>query len=186
MDIGYEQWHDGIGYDLEALDQLSDADKLIVELKLIPRADKDWRDIEALDRLGTPRALQAIVRTRKSENVEIRLLAHRYGPPPTDQELEDAILASLSVADIYSGLINVLNAAIEHPLSKVKDLLWAKVRDPESGVAYHCAAALCCMAGVIDSIYDDKHRELFLRLVEKGGDDRTIAVQELERLLRVG
>jgi len=184
MSIGYEQWHDGVGYDLEAIDQMSPAEKEAAEGKLIPRAENDWRDLEALDRLGTPRAVAAIIGARRSSNHEIKLLAHQYGPAPTPHEWEQAILTSLAVAEIYAGLSNVLGCAVDHPSPAVVEMLWGKVRDPESGIAYHCAAALCCIAGVVESMHDDQYRDLFLRLVAKGSEDRTRAVGELEALLR--
>jgi hypothetical protein len=183
MEIGYEQWHDGTGYDLEAIDQFTLGEKQRAEKRLIPRAGNDWRDLEALDRLGTPTAIQAILETRLKGEVQIRLTAHLYGPEPTDAEWERAILASLEVAEIYSGLIQVLNCAISHPTSVVVATLWAKVRNPESGVAYHCAAALCCIKGVIDSLYSDARRDLFLRLVGPSSEDRTLAINDLEAIL---
>ena len=185
MDIGYEQWHDGIGYDLEALDQLKDSEKKVVEGLLIPRAGNDWRDIEALVRLGTPAAIQAILRVRQTGDVQIQLTAHQYGPEPTDAEWEGAIMNSLATAEIISGLIVALNCAIEHPSDPVIAMLWSKVRDPKSGVAYHCASALCCIGGVLDSLYDDQYRSLFLRLVGPSSEDRSLAVKELETILRI-
>lgn len=185
MDIGYEQWHDGIGYDLEALDQLTDSEKKNVEGILIPRAGNDWRDLEALDRLGTPAAIQAILRVRQTGEVQIQLTAHQYGPKPTEPEWERAIMNSLATAEIISGLIAALNCAIEHPSDPVVSMLWSKVRDPKSGVAYHCASALCCIGGVLDSLYDDQYRNLFLRLVGPSSEDRSLAVKELESILRI-
>ena len=185
MDIGYEQWHDGIGYDLDAIVQLTDNEIKIVEGLLIPRAGNDWRDLEALDRIGTPAAIQAIHRVRKTADVQIQLTAHQYGPEPTEPEWERAIMNSLATAEIISGLISALNCAIENPSDPVIAMLWSRVRDPKSGVAYHCAAALCCIGGVIDSMNDDKYRALFLRLVGPSSEDRSLAVQELEEMLIV-
>ncbi len=183
MQIGYEQWHDGIGYDLEAIDQLTESEKKMVEGKLVPRAGNDWRDLEALDRLGTPSATVAILGVRQSGEPQIRLTAHQFGPEPSSSEWERAIMDSLAIAEITSGLIQALNCAIEHPSEAVVALLWSKVRDPQSGVAYHCASALCCISGILESMYDDKYRKLFLRLVGPGTEDRSLAVRELERIL---
>lgn len=183
MAIGYEEWHDGIGYDLTALDELTESEKRFAEKLLIPRATNDWRDLEALDRLGTPGAIRAILDARRARDPDIRLRAHRYGPEPTAEEWESSILALLKVADLYSGLTQVLDCAVEHPSSAVQAMLWTRVRDPESGVAYHCAAALCCIHGVLDSMYDDRYRPLFLRLVAKASEDRTQAVEELAKLI---
>jgi hypothetical protein len=184
MEIGYEQWHDGMGYDVEAIDKLSDSEKREVERKLVPRAANDWRDLEALDRLGTPAAIQAILRVRSTADPQIRLTAHQYGPEPSPQEWEQVIVASLETAEIYSGLTQALSCATSHSSQAVESVLWRKVRDPESGIAYHCASALCCIKGLQVSEYDDTHRALFLRLVGPDSPDRAQAVQELESLLQ--
>jgi hypothetical protein len=183
MNIGYDEWHDGIGYDLLALDELTEAEKPLAVGLLIPRAAQDWRDLEALDRLGTAEAIEAILGVRSHGNPQIRLRAHENGPEPTEAEWEKAILGSLESAERYGGLTQVLDCAVSHPSEAVVAKLWTKVRDPESGVAYHCAAALCCIGGVTDSMYDDSRRKLFLRLVEPESADRAQAVQELEKLL---
>lgn len=183
MAVGYEQWHDGIGYDLDALDRLSEAEKRHAERLLVPRAHKDWRDLEALDRLGTPNAIAAILQARKTADPEMRLRAHRYGPQPTAAEWESAILGSLENAVIYASLTQALDCAIEHPSARVVLMLWEKVRSASDGVPYHCAAALCCIGGVLDSQHDDRFRDLFLRLAGPSGATRKDAVRELEALL---
>lgn len=184
MNIGYEQWHDGVGYDIDAIDHMSADEKRAVERLLVPRAANDWRDLEALDRLGTRRAVEAILQVRQAKDHEMRLRAHQYGPEPSTDDWESAILASLAVAQLFSGLINALNCAIEHPGPRVIDMLWQKVRDPGSGVAYHCAAALSCIAGSSESLYDDRHRQLFLRLNAQASPDRDMAIHELEEQFR--
>lgn len=183
LEIGYEQWHDGVGYDLEALDELTDSERHTIERLLIPRASQDWRDLEALDRLGTPAARQAILNVRKADDANIRLRALDYGPEASAQEWEDALVASLETAQLYDGLSQALARAAEHPSQAVVDILWRKIRDPESGVAYHCAATLSCIMGAIDSPYDDAWRPLFLRLVGPSSPDRSAAVRELEERL---
>jgi hypothetical protein len=52
MQIGYMEWHDGIGYDLEALRELSNDEIKQIETLLVARKDQDWRDVEALAALN--------------------------------------------------------------------------------------------------------------------------------------
>src|SRR5215204_3863724 len=44
--IDYEQWHDGVGYDVAVLRELSDQQRRGIEARLTP--PDGWRDIEAL------------------------------------------------------------------------------------------------------------------------------------------
>src|SRR5689334_21316634 len=46
MKIGYMEWHEGIGYDLNALRELSPDELKQIESLLIAHKDRDWRDVE--------------------------------------------------------------------------------------------------------------------------------------------
>jgi hypothetical protein len=55
MKIGHTEWHDGTGYDLVALREVGGEEVKQVENLLVSRKDQDWRDVEALAALNTPR-----------------------------------------------------------------------------------------------------------------------------------
>ena len=182
MNIGYKQWHDGIGYDLAALDELTKSDRGKVEKLLIPRAANDWRDLEALDRLGTPRAVQAILEVRKVKDPEMRLRAHHYGPDPSDAEWENAIVFALAQVEPFAGLVLTMDSASLHPSPGVIEALLKCVREPGRSLAFHCAETLGRIAGFVDSPYDNKHRSLFMRFNAPDSEDRRQAIDELEHL----
>ena len=184
MQIGYEQWHDGIGYDLAALDELSESERGDVGRILVSRAEKDWRDLEALDRLASSASIEAILKARKSPDPEIRLHAHEVGPAPSQEEWDEAILYSLPKVEPFAGLSITIRCAVAHPSSAVREGLWAQIKDPASKIAYHCAEAIAHIERVTKSIYSDRHRPLFLRLVGPASPDREEAVSEIERLCR--
>ena len=179
MVIDYEKWHDGVGYDIEALDELSPAERIKVEHMLAPRAEKDWRDLEALDRLGTPGALQAIWRARESSDADIRMHALQYGPTPTPAEWDKAIVYSLRQVKPFAGLVITMESAIEHPSPRVVAALWQHVKVPGSEITFHAAQALLCIAGKLDGQYDDAQRPLQLRLQGPASADRDLALTEL-------
>ena len=60
MKLDYDKWHDGVGYDLDALRKLSTDEKEKVEDILIERGVVGWRDIDALAEIGSERALSAL------------------------------------------------------------------------------------------------------------------------------
>ena len=60
MQIGFEEWHDGIGYDIEAMRRVSQAERDTIEQILINHSPRDWRDIEALAELNTKCARETI------------------------------------------------------------------------------------------------------------------------------
>ena len=57
MEIGFEEWHDGIGYVCEVLAELPPEDRAAVEALLVARltASGTWRKAPLLARLRRPR-----------------------------------------------------------------------------------------------------------------------------------
>ncbi len=60
MDIGYVEWHDGVPYDLDALARLSGTERDEAERLILMRVPAEWRDVDALDVLGTRQALEQL------------------------------------------------------------------------------------------------------------------------------
>ena len=54
MVIDYEKWHDGVGYDLSVIEQMSPAERSMLTAKLRDKlkSHPDWRDVEALHTLN--------------------------------------------------------------------------------------------------------------------------------------
>jgi hypothetical protein len=46
MVIDYEKWHDGIGYDLKAIDEMTETERREVARMLASR-EQGWREVEA-------------------------------------------------------------------------------------------------------------------------------------------
>lgn len=180
MNIGYIQWHDGLGYDLEALDLLDDNDRAEAEKALLVRVEKDWRDLEALDRLATPAAIAAILRARGAKNPEIRLHALGYGPAATDQQWEAAIITALDKMRSYSdGLMLAFRSAIAHPTPGVLEALWRFVRADRREGTFHAGETIAQIAGLAE---DEDLRQLCLRLQGPDLPQKRAAIAELERI----
>ena len=60
MTVDFDKWHDGTGYDLQALAELRGQDRQDVESLLLSRAGGDWRDKEALAAIGSARAIRGL------------------------------------------------------------------------------------------------------------------------------
>jgi hypothetical protein len=78
MVIDHEKWHDGIGYDLEAVEKASPQERKEIEDLLMERKGRDWRDIEALERLDTPRSRAAIREAFASGDSMVRMAVLRH------------------------------------------------------------------------------------------------------------
>jgi len=78
MEMNYERWHDGQGYALELLQQASPDEREAIENLVIYKADKDWRDIEALAAMGSERAIEALQRAWSTADAALRSTLERY------------------------------------------------------------------------------------------------------------
>jgi hypothetical protein len=170
-DIGYDEWHDGIGYDLEALTQLEGAERDEVERWLVARANEDWRDVEALAALGSSAAKRAVRETLRTGTVEQRLAAARHmpddedsaadGPSKTD-DVEAAIIAGLEAGDLSQGLTHALTLAEEHPTPPVLDALFRCALRGSSVARVHAAALLGYLHGNAKEAFDWDRRPFWL------------------------
>lgn len=186
MNIGYEEWHDGIGYDLDALRELDQSEIQQVESVLIPRKDEDWRDAEALAALGTPAALAALRSCVDSPNNEVRLLAARHLAGTGDQdELERVIIESLRSSTIGGGMVQALQQAEEHPSEAVKQTLFWCALHGHDDIRVHAAALLFYLYGVGESNFDWNHRPLFLRFNTPDMTERKAAFRDLCAALKI-
>jgi hypothetical protein len=124
MRIGYMEWHDGIPYDLDALDALTPTERRSIERRLIARRYKDWRDSEALGRLGTTAALDALRSSLTGRNREVRLRAGeilREKGLPVD--LDGLVVEGLRNADIGDGFVQATNLAARFPSPAIEKTL---------------------------------------------------------------
>ena len=180
-DIDYEKWHDGVGYDLDALGQLQGAERAEIQRWLLDRAGNDWRDIEGLLALGSDTARAAVVEQLRRGKLEQRLnAARRLADDPTLRpDVEAAVTAGLEQATLFDGLTAALDVATElrtPPL--VAALFRACLRD-EGEAAVHAAARLAFIHGKASDEFDWDLRPLFLRFNTKVRAEREAAFRDL-------
>jgi len=92
MNIDYEKWHDGIGYDLRALEEADKKERKAIERILVNRNPKDWRDIEALAILDTPGARSALLVAVLGGINEVNMAVLRYAPELVNDELRTKLI----------------------------------------------------------------------------------------------
>ena len=192
--IDYEKWHDGIGYDLDALRSLSGEERQQAERWLLDRAGNDWRDIEGLLALGSGPARAAVVEQLRHGKLEQRLWAARYltddpaaaaTDPAFDADREAAVVAGLESALIYEGLTQAFDLAVDVRTPVMVEALWRATQREESEASVHAAARLAFLYGKASSDFDWDLRPLFLRFGTADRADRAAALKELGDLCGV-
>ncbi|MBI2782058.1 MAG: hypothetical protein HYX55_09730 [Chloroflexi bacterium] len=185
--ISYEQWHDGEGYDIDALRSLDPDEAFRAEHWLLARAGNDWRDLEGLLALGTPAAKAAVVDQLRHGKLEQRLWAAKYLSDDASLagDREAAVIAGLESALIYGGLTVALDIATEERTpAMVAALFRAALRD-EGEAAVHAAARLAFIHGKAKEEFDWDLRPLFLRFNTQDRAERAAAFRDLCTLCNV-
>lgn len=162
MKIDSEQGRIGVGYDLNVLKELNAEELEQVESVLIPRKDKDWRDVEALASINTPNAIQAVKSCLNSPNLEVRIDAAKILKKMNFvDQVEEVLLNTLPIVKISGGLVQALALAKENPTEKVKQkLVWCALHGNDT-TRTHCAAMALFLYGKASSEFDNNQKIIF-------------------------
>jgi hypothetical protein len=187
LNLGIQEMRDGIGYDVEALETCTVDERHEIETLLLRRGIKDWRDLEALHALGTPRAKAEIRAALKSTQPDLRLHAAERldGEPDQQAELEAAIIYGLDQRGPAHSLVAVLEAAARHPTAKVKEALFGLAKHGEGWGAGQAAALLLFLHGLSTAPFRAPYPELLAKIVDNEKHTRRVAFEELCRRIGV-
>jgi hypothetical protein len=185
MTLTFDRWHDGTGYDLDALRAVPDDEVPALVALLVARRPRDWRDIEALGVLNTPAALQAIQASLNDPDPHVRRYAAAYVGPSEDPEREAMLVKNLKTALFFDGLGAALDEAEEFHPPAVIDALLDGARNREGDIAVNFAAMLCFLHGKSKEAFDWDHRAFFLRFQTADPDERLAVFRELCSMIGV-
>ncbi|HEY3419976.1 MAG TPA: hypothetical protein VGK23_05430 [Methanomassiliicoccales archaeon] len=184
--IDYEKWHDGTGYDLDALEQASADERSAIEKVLITSKGRDWRDIEALAELDTPRSRKELRDAFATGDLRVRMAVISYAPDTVNHnEKLEAIVHALRVGNIYGGLSHALDLVEEFHPPEVVEELFRGVQVREGEVAVNFAAMLLFIHGKAQEPFDWAQRPFLLRFNTDDADERRTAFVELCQMIGV-
>ncbi len=184
--IDYEKWHDGIGYDLEAIREASPEERAAIEARLLQRGARDWRDVEALAVLNSPQAREALRMAMVSRDQEVALAVARHAPDVlTEAERVALIVRGLEQATFYGGLSQALDQAADcHPAAVIEALLHGALKR-DGDIAVHFAAMLMFLHGRAKTAFEMEQRPFFLTFNTPDRAAREAAFRELCRKIGV-
>jgi hypothetical protein len=186
MKIGFEEWHDGIGYDIEAIRMASQAERDAIEQILINHSPRDWRDIEALAEINTKRARETIKEAIKDPNPVVRVAVTRFAPDlVTDNERTQSITDALKNTEPFWGLSQVLDEVKRYHPEEVKEALIKGSLNRKGEVAVHFAAMLFYLFGKAKEPFDWGKRPFFLRFNTEDRKERVKVFRELCQKLKI-
>lgn len=186
MQIDYEKWHDGIGYDVTAITSASQAERNAIEDMVINHRPRDWRDIEALAELNTARAKAAMKSAMKDPNPIVRIAVTRFAPNlVSNQERIQSLIDALQTSHLFYGLSQTLDDITKFHPKPVKEALLQGVLNREGEVAVLFAAMLFYLYGKTDDPFDMKLRPFFLSFNTEDREKRLQAFRALCRQLNI-
>jgi hypothetical protein len=186
MTMTFDMWHDGIGYDLDALSAASPSELAAIERTLINHSPRDWRDVEALAQIDTPAARAALEAALKDPDPQVRREAMLHVPDKVDPaDRERRLLALIKTASPFGGLTEALDDIEEfHPPSVINAMLRATLQG-DGEAAVHFAAMLFFLHGKAAEPFDWSHRPFFLRFNTTDPAERRAAFDEHCRVIGV-
>lgn len=184
MVLDYEKWREGIGYDLTVLREATAGELAAIEDILARHQPRDWRDVEALAAIGSPRARVALREALGDDNASVRMAVHRFVPElVSERERTASLVSALERAEFFGGLTEALGEVQRFHPPEILEALWRGLREREGGVAVHFAAMLWCLHGKAASAFDWKERPFFLRFNTADPAARGEAIRELRARL---
>ncbi len=180
MELDYEKWREGTSYDLDAIDSATPEERSSIETTLVAHATRGWREIEALARLDTERARDAMREALRRGDAEVRAAVVRYAPELVDEDTRvSSLVRGLREGTFFHGLSEMLDqAATFHPPAVV-DTLFSEALHGSGDKAVHLAALLFHIHGLTDQPFDWSHRPFFLRFNTDDRAERSAAFDEL-------
>lgn len=180
MIMDFDSWHDGTGYDLEAVASATPDERERITALLLARDVTDWRDVEALAALSTPEADQRLERALRRGSLSLRLSILRHAPRLfTERQRTKLIVEGIERSTIGDGLTPTLFEVEEfHPPAVVKALLRGTL-ERTGEVAVNLAGMVAFVHGAAKESFDWDHRPLFLRFNTDDDEERAAAFRDL-------
>jgi len=175
----FDSWHDGTGYDLSLFDLATPEELVELETMLISRNVNDWRDVEALAALNSPRARLALKEAMKLPDLRLRLAIVDLAPDLIPEAERVALLVEvLEGPDTDGGLTRALLQVESFHPPQVIDALFRGVLT-KSEKAVHFAAMLMFLHGKAASSFDWDQRPFFLKFKTDCFEERPARFREL-------
>ena len=182
MEMNYEKWHDGEGYDLDAVKNVTatERDRLVELLRDRLKDSPDWREVEALGAIGGEAAIKVMRDALPRANAQIRLRLERQLAEMGElANIEDAIIAALRGTNLYGGFTQAIDMAEEHPTPRIRETLLDLALNGSDEKRIHCAALALYLGGKAASAFDWNHRPFFLRFSQ---NDRRVQIEAYKEL----
>jgi hypothetical protein len=188
MQIGYEQWHDGVGYDMDAFATMTPSEREEAAAEARAKSNLDWRDMEILGAHGGQNSIERLRHllvdgTPSSAGWALRVLidtGHTPGSVPDVQlahileriQTVDEVMPALDLAEHHGG-----------PMTRLQLLRGIQFR-PAISVNFADTLLKICGVGGDMPAFDPQLRPIILQLLRRDAS-RDTALAEICRLIGI-
>jgi hypothetical protein len=187
MVMDHGRWRDGDPYDLDALDELTTEESSSVAAQISAKRRLDWRDVEALARIGTDDAVARIRRAADEQSDDGGAAALRCAADADWTAGSEArLIAQLKSARLMETSLDTLFEIAEaHPSPAVRAALLALATQGDESVRYAFGAFLVYLAGRADEWYglNEEFRPRLLDLKSDIAETRAEAADWLRSMI---
>lgn len=171
MILDYGKWRDGEPYDISALAEVTPEERDLLTDEILARGGSlDWRDVEALRALGTPKALKRVGNAAKEEHQSggaealIAEIETKGWSATYEKRLIDMLERMESMTGVSDRLFEIAEA---HQTPAVMKQLMRNARtQSDPTMRYSSGAFLLYLTGHVDSryVFDTENRPHLLDL----------------------
>lgn len=189
MLIDYYKWKDGEPYDIGALSEITSEERDLLTEEIIEKGSLDWRDVEALRALGTPKALKRIGKAaeKQGDGGGAEALIHEIETSGWSAKTEQRLIDMLEHLESMTSASDRLYGLCEqHQTPGVMAQLMRNARiQSDETMRYSAGAFLLYLSGHAEDWYgfDDTHRPHLLDLNSSDYKTYKAAVAWLEDMV---
>ncbi len=186
MNIDYDAWKEGTPYDIAALSEVTEEERTLLTDEICASDSLDWRDVEALRALGTPKAIKRVGKAAETQTdgAGIEAFYDDIASQGWTAEIEERFIEKLERAASMSGALDRLyDIAEQHQTPAVMKQLMRNARvSGDDTVRYSMGAFLLYLTGHVESryVFDTDHRPHLLDLNSSDYKSYKAAVAWLE------
>ena len=170
MNIDYNAWREGTPYDIAALADITPEERALLTDDFCDKSDLDWRDVEALRALATPKAIARIsdAAATQTDAAGVDAFTDAIAREGWTPDIERRFIDKLERAEVMGGALDRLyDIAQQHLTPAVRRQLLRNARSShDPAVRYSMGAFLLYLAGHVDSrwVMDTENRPHLLNL----------------------
>lgn len=157
MKIDYDAWKDGTPYDIAALSGIAPEERDLLTDELCAKSSLDWRDVEALRALATPRAIKRVgtAAEKQTDGAGIEAFMDDIAAQGWTPDIETRFIEKLERAMSMTGALDRLyEIAQAHPTPAVMKQLMRNARIAgDATVRYSTGGFLLELTGHVDTRY---------------------------------